>query len=171
MRGMLLGLGMLASVVAGCDRGTNKADDPKAAEAEIRALLDRWSNAFRRRDLNGVMAIYAPGNETIAYDLVPPLEYRGTEAYRRDYADFFVQFSGPLELQVKDLHIHAGRDVAYSFGLERMGGTLTDGSHFETWVRFTEGYRRINGRWYAVHDHISVPADVATGKARLDLKP
>jgi hypothetical protein len=29
----------------------------------------------------------------------------------------------------------------------------------------------MNGRWLAVHDHISVPVDFDTGKALLDLKP
>jgi ketosteroid isomerase-like protein len=45
------------------------------------------------------------------------------------------------------------------------------GEKSEVWVRATECYRKINGHWLAVHDHISVPADMETGKAALDLKP
>jgi ketosteroid isomerase-like protein len=52
-----------------------------------------------------------------------------------------------------------------------MSGTLKGGEKFDTWVRFTEGYRQTNGHWRAIHDHISVPVDLATGTAVLNLKP
>jgi hypothetical protein len=61
---------------------------------EIRNLYSRWARAFQARDLDGIMAVYAPENDSVV-------------SY--------------------DVHI--------------------------------------------VHDHISVPADFATGKAVLDLKP
>ena len=51
-----------------------------------------------------------------------------------------------------------------------MTGTLKNGQKFDAWVRFTEGYRKTNGRWLAIH-HISVPVDLDTGKALLTLKP
>jgi ketosteroid isomerase-like protein len=52
-----------------------------------------------------------------------------------------------------------------------MTGTLKGGQKSEVWLRVTSGLRRINGRWLIIHDHISAPADFATGKAVLDLKP
>jgi ketosteroid isomerase-like protein len=55
--------------------------------------------------------------------------------------------------------------------LERMSGTLNGGEKSDIWMRATSGLRKMGGRWYIVHDHISVPADFATGKAVLDLKP
>lgn len=117
------------------------------------------------------MALYAPGNQLIAYDIVPPLEYRGADAYRGDYAAFFAEFAGPLQIEMRSVRIYVGKDVAFSHGLERMSGTLKSGSSFDAWVRFTEGYRRTNGRWYAIHDHISVPADPESGNAHFDLQP
>ena len=39
------------------------------------------------------------------------------------------------------------------------------------WLRYTEGLKKIGGQWRVVHEHISVPADMATGKAVMDLKP
>ena len=69
------------------------------------------------------------------------------------------------------MKIVAGDTVAFSRGLERMTGTLKNGQKFDTWVRFTECYRKTNGRWLAIHDHISVPVDLDTGKAVLDAKP
>src|SRR5579859_1910657 len=140
-------------------------------EAAIRQLLDRWAKAFHAKDLNGIMSIYEPGQALVAYDVVPPLQYTGFEAYKKDYQEFLDQFQGAIDVEYRDLNIVAGDTVAFSRGLERMSGTLKNGQKFDAWVRFTECYRKINGHWLAVHDHISVPVDLDSGKAVLDLKP
>jgi uncharacterized protein (TIGR02246 family) len=140
-------------------------------EAEIRKVLDQWAKAFHARDLNGIMSIYEPGDALVSYDIVPPLQYSGYEAYKKDYQEFLDQFQGPVDIEYRDLKIAAGDTVAFSRGLERMTGTLKNGQKFDTWVRFTECYRKTNGRWLAIHDHISVPVDLDTGKAVLDAKP
>src|ERR1700720_1725060 len=139
-------------------------------EAEIRQLLDRWAKAFHARDLDGIMSIYEPGDALVAYDIVAPLQYTGFKAYKKDYQEFLDQFEGPVEVTYPDVKILAGDTVAFSHGLERMTGTLKNGQKFDAWVRFTEVYRKTNGRWLAIHDHISVPVDLDTGKALLTLK-
>ena len=140
-------------------------------EAEIRQLLDRWAKAFRARDLNGIMSIYEPGQALVSFDIVAPLQYVGFEAYKKDYREFLDQFQGTIDVEYRDLNIVAGDTVAFSRGLERMTGTLKSGQKFDAWVRFTECYRKTNGHWLAIHDHISVPVDLESGKAALDLKP
>lgn len=148
-----------------------KARTANNNEAEIRKILDQWAKAFQAKDLNGIMAIYEPGDTLISYDIVPPLQYSGYEAYKKDYQEFLDQFQGPVAIEYRDLKIVAGDTVAFSRGLERMTGTLKSGQKLDTWVRFTECYRKTNGRWLAIHDHISVPVDLDTGKAVLDAKP
>ena len=120
-------------------------------EAEIRKVLDQWAKAFHARDLNGIMSIYEPGDALVSYDIVPPLQYSGYEAYKKDYQEFLDQFQGPVEIEYRDLKIVAGDTVAFSRGLERMTGTLKNGQKFDTWVRFTECYRKTNGRWLATN--------------------
>ena len=140
-------------------------------EAEIRQLLDRWAKAALTKDLSAIMSIYEPGDGLIAYDIVPPLQYSGFDAYKKDYQEFLDQFQGGIDIEYRGLSIITGDNVAFSHGLERMSGTLKGGEKFDTWVRFTEGYRKTNGHWRAIHDHISVPVDLATGTAVLNLKP
>jgi uncharacterized protein (TIGR02246 family) len=146
-----------------------KAVPPPTDEARIRQILERWRVAFEKKDVGGVMSVYS--RDVVAYDLVPPLQYVGYEAYRRDYQDFFAQYSGPLRVEMRGLHVAAGDTVAVAFMLERVTGTLKSGEPSDIWLRATQTYRKTDGRWLAVHDHISVPADLATGKAVLDLKP
>src|SRR5690348_2849833 len=56
---------------------------PNKQEAEIRDLLQRWEKAFRARDVDGVMAVYAPGTSLVAYDVIPPLEVSDAISYRK----------------------------------------------------------------------------------------
>jgi uncharacterized protein (TIGR02246 family) len=151
----------------GCQQRRRLRND----EAEIRQLLDRWAKAVRTKDLPAVMSIYEPGEGLIAYDTVPPLPYSGFDAYKKDYQEFFDQFQGGIEIEYRALSIITGDNVAFSHGLERMTGTLKSGEEFDTSMRFIEGYRKTNGHWRAIHDHISVLVELATGKAFLNLKP
>lgn len=41
----------------------------------------------------------------------------------------------------------------------------------DRWLRWTACYRKTNGKWLIGHEHVSVPADMGSGKAILDLEP
>jgi ketosteroid isomerase-like protein len=162
---------MALAVVAGCKASIGQGQSEVNSADQISRLLAQWQKAFEAKDLNGVMAMYAPGNALTAYDVVPPLQYKGADAYRKDYADFFGQFDGPLHVEVRDSHIETCGNIGFAYGLERISGKLKSGQNVDMWVRYTSGFKRIGGQWRDVHDHVSVPADIATGKAMLDLKP
>lgn len=141
------------------------------SKSEIRALYDQWAKAFEARDIDGIMALYAPGNAIIAYDVVPPLQYKGWDAYRQDYLQFLDQYDGPVHVEYRDLRILSSGDVGFIHGLERFTGKMKNGQQSDLWLRVTSGVRKIHGKWLIVHDHVSVPVDFETGKAVLDLKP
>ncbi len=140
-------------------------------EMQIRALLDNWAKALHDRDIGGLMRMYKLGPDFVAYDIVPPLQYVGYEAYKKDYQTFLAQYKGPITVEYRDLHVIVSPSVAFAFGLERESGTLLNGQKSDIWLRFTSGFRKINGRWLDVHDHVSVPTDLDSGKAVLTLTP
>ena len=140
-------------------------------EAQIRQLIDRWAKAFRAKDLNAIMSIYQPGQALVAFDLVPPLQYLGSDAYKKDYQDFLAQYQGAIDVEIRDLSITTGDGVAFSHSLERISGTMANGQKSDLWVRAIDCYRKINGHWLVTHEHISVPVDLDSGKAVLNLKP
>ena len=124
-------------------RSTTVKNAVKSNEAEIRQWLDRWAKAFRAHDVNAIMSLYAPG--VVAYDIVPPLQYVGADAYRKDYEEFLSQYQGPIDIEYRDLRIIAGDNVAFIHALERMSGTLKNGQKSDLWVRATSGLRKIDG--------------------------
>ena len=168
-RHFVIGAALIA--LAGCIASVGHQETRSSDLEAINRLLANWQKAFEAKDVNGVMTMYVPGKALTAFDLVPPLEYKGVDAYRKDYSDFFDQFVGPLRVELRDSHVEVDGNVAFAYGLERISGEMKSGTPVDIWVRYTTGLKKIDGRWRDVHDHISVPVDMATSKAMLNLKP
>jgi uncharacterized protein (TIGR02246 family) len=158
-----------AGTVAPAKNAMTIDEDRSTNEAAIRDLVDRLVKAVRAKDLDGVMSAYAPG--LVAFDIVPPLQYVGAESYEKPWREVFELYESPLQYEVRDLRIIAGDDVAFSHSLNRLTGTMKNGRKTDLWLRWSAGYRKIDGKWLIAHLQASVPVDMATGKARLDLKP
>jgi uncharacterized protein (TIGR02246 family) len=159
----------LASLAADAQT-KNAAPGNTDGTQEIRAWLDRWTKAFTKQDIDNIMALYT--DDVVAYDIVPPLQYIGKAAYRADYQQFFSQYEGDLHVEIRDLHVGATGDLGYAAGLELISGTLRRGQKKTAiWLRFTSLLRKSDGHWLDFHDHVSVPADIESGKAMLDMQP
>ena len=139
------------------------------AEADIRRRIDELVAAVRAADLERVMSIYAP--DLVTFDIVPPLQKVGAEGKRKNWMDVFATYQRPLDYEIRDLSITVGDDVAFAYSLNRISGALKNGNKVEQWLRWTACFRKLDGNWLIVHDHVSVPTDFATGKALLDLSP
>jgi uncharacterized protein (TIGR02246 family) len=138
-------------------------------EADIRRRMDKWTEAIRTMDLDGVTSSYAP--DIASFDLGPPLRHAGAEAKKKNWVGVFAMFQRPLDYEIRDLTIRVGDDVAFGHSLNRISGTSTDGKRNDVWVRFTACFRKIDGNWLIVHDHVSVPMDPPSGKALITLEP
>jgi uncharacterized protein (TIGR02246 family) len=143
----------------------NKASD----EAQIRQLIDDWGKALHTKDLTTLMSYYAP--DILTFDILPPLQYRGVEAYRKNFQAWFAAVHGPIDYETRDLRITMGEDVAFCHSLNRVTSTMTTGETTQTWVRVTVGFQKIDGTWKITHEHVSVPCDMETSQASLDLQP
>jgi ketosteroid isomerase-like protein len=139
-------------------------------EAQIRQLVENWTEALRAKNLDALMSHYTP--EVLFYDLAPPLLHSGSSVNGENLEEWLATFDGPVGLEVRNLSVTTGGDVAYSTCLERTTGRRTSGEQTDVWVRSTVGYRRIDGKWMIAHEHTSVPFYMdGSDKAALDLKP
>jgi ketosteroid isomerase-like protein len=138
-------------------------------EAQIRQRLDSWARALRAKDLEGLMSHYT--QDILVFDLAPPLQYQGAVAYRKNWADWFPSFQGPVGYEIRDLSVTTAGDVAFCRSLNRITGTRTSGETTDVWVRATVGFRKIGGEWMITHEHFSVPINMETFEGELDLKP
>src|SRR5919109_298054 len=67
-----------------------KAND----QAEIRRLVEQWAEALRAKDVDGIMSHYA--SDLVVFDLAPPLQYKGANAYRENWQAWFPTFQGSI---------------------------------------------------------------------------
>ena len=139
------------------------------AEAEIRRLLDDLTQAVRDRDAERSLARYAP--DVLAFDLVEPLQHEGSKSLGSRLEDWLSSFAEPIGYELRDLDVVVGEDVAYAHSLNHVKGTTTGGDELDMWWRATLGLRKRDGEWQVSHSHTSVPFDMQTSKALLDLKP
>jgi ketosteroid isomerase-like protein len=138
-------------------------------EAAVRAVLGAITNAVRAADVEAMLTHCAPDIAT--FDMVPPLKHEGAAAIRRLWATTLAAFNPPLEYEVTQLELAVGSDIAFCRSLNRFGGTTREGKPVVNWLCSTLGLRKLDGNWKIVHEHVSVPFDMKTGKALLDLQP
>jgi uncharacterized protein (TIGR02246 family) len=103
--------------------------------------------------------------------VVPPRQYVGAAAYRKDWQTFFGSFDGPITVELTDLDVAADRNLAYSHSIQHVAGTDKQGKKLDLTVRVTDVYKKAHGRWLIAHEHVSVPVDLDTGKPDLTSKP
>jgi ketosteroid isomerase-like protein len=135
----------------------------------FQAIYDQFSAAIKAKDLDKVMSFYAPN--VVAFDAFIPRQYVGAPAYRKSYEQFFAEYPGPATSEITDFHVSTAGNQAIAYGIDRWVVTGMDGKAVEVVFRFTNVFRKINGKWLAVHEHLSFPADPATGMADYLSKP
>jgi ketosteroid isomerase-like protein len=89
--------------------------------------------------------VYA--SDIVSFDLVPPMQHVGIAAYRRPWEETFASFEGQIGYEVSDLSITAADDLAFSYSLNHMSGTMNSGQSTSMWVRWTACFRKLDGRW------------------------
>ncbi|MGW2781158.1 nuclear transport factor 2 family protein [Streptomyces populi] len=130
--------------------------DDEDPEGEIRRLDGRLTEALRERDLDGMMACYAPDVEV--FHPAGDGEQSGADALRKAQEQWFSTLAGPAEREVLDFRVRVDEGVAFGHALVRLRAPLADGTTLDTTARVTTGYRAAGDRWRIVHQHTSVPS-------------
>jgi len=138
-------------------------------ETQIKQQIDNFVKAFREKNVDLMMSLFSPG--MVSFDIIPPLQYTGSDAYRKVWQETFALFQDPLEIEISDLHLTTGKDVAFSYCFLRLNATMVDGYKIDYWERLTCCFQKVNNKWLIIHEHVSLPTDLKSGKAVMNLKP
>jgi uncharacterized protein (TIGR02246 family) len=164
-----LGSIVFAVVILGIafDVGAQSAD-----KAQIQALEEQLAAALATKDVDKIMQFYAPGDDLFVFDIIPPRQYVGAAAYRKDFEGFFASAAnGPTTVQISDLDITADGKIAFAHYTSHVVSTDKSGAKTDMVIRTTDCLRKIKGKWLIVHEHNSVPVDLANARADLMSKP
>jgi ketosteroid isomerase-like protein len=101
--------------------------------------------------MDGILARHI--KDLVMFDVPPPLQSKGIEAYKKTW-DLFFQYSpgGEGSFNLEELKITAGDTVAFCHALLRIGG----GEGPE--CRLTIGLQKVAGEWLIAHEHHSAPS-------------
>lgn len=127
----------------------------RANREQVRNLLLSWATATRTDERSRILQSHHP--EALIFDVLQPIQYKGTEAYRASWDSWQPETQGDNVFEFADLNVVAGDGVAFASGLIRCGGTLKDGRSFEDLVRATFCLQKLSDKWTVIHQHISKP--------------
>ncbi|MER5750281.1 nuclear transport factor 2 family protein [Streptomyces sp. NPDC002088] len=134
------------------------------AETGIRRIDAELTEAARERDIDRMMACYAPDVEV--FHLVTGEEQAGIGALRKALEGWFSPLTGPVHREVLELRVRPGEGSAFSHALVRMRGTRVTGEPLDRLVRVTTGYRDAGFQWLIAHEHVSVPPETPVAGER-----
>jgi ketosteroid isomerase-like protein len=162
--------GAANSLCAQTSKATASASEA-SDKKDIQVLEDRYNDGFNTRNVDEIMSCYAPGKALFVFDAVPPREYPSWDAYKRDWETLFSTYPGPVSTSIMNQSITVVGTVGYGHNIQSTTFTGKDGSKTQGVVRVTDVYRKLNGKWLIVLEHVSFPVDLATGKADLLSQP
>lgn len=139
-------------------------------EQAIRGVIEARIAAMAAGDAPAAVAVLAP--DLVAFELTGPLRLPAAQATDAAAMQAWLDsWDGPIETEIRDLHIHVAGDVAFCHSLNRLRGKRR-GQPVDFWMRSTLGLRKRGGEWTIVHGHTSVPFRTdGSFTAALDLTP
>jgi len=100
-------------------------------------------------------------------NLVKAIRAKDIDGVMSLYAPNVVSF----DFEVRGLSVTTQGELAFVHSINLVNGTRASGRVSDLSLRWTACFRRVDGIWLIVHDHVSFPADLERGHAFLDLIP
>lgn len=124
-------------------------------EAKLRALDQKWSDAFVKKDLNAVLSYYA--DDAVLMDPGPALMVRGKDAIRKAFADFFAD-EDAIAFAVHDPTYRVVGTLGYGYAtFDISSKNKKTGQTVSMKGRASTVFEKRGGKWVAVVDHASFP--------------
>jgi ketosteroid isomerase-like protein len=124
-------------------------------EQQIRTLVEKWAAVVRNRNIDFILAHHS--EDIVLYDVPPPFQSAGIEAYRKTWELFF-EFTKAGIFDIQELHIMAGEEIAFCYGTMKCSDKSDSGDFVDLPFRLTIGLKKIADQWFIVHEHHSIPA-------------
>jgi len=145
--------------------GEGSIGDVRDIEA-ITETLRSAAQAVERGDSDGVAAMFYEDEGTVLFDYLEP-GLSTIADIRRNVSMIAKNATGEVICRYPKITVRIlSDDLAYSMAYSKIVVATADG-RTDNHTRVTNIWRRINGRWLAIHEHSSVPVNPVTGQADL----
>ncbi len=120
-------------------------------KAEIKAFLNQYRDAFKMKNIDAVMAMYAP--DAVLMGTGPGELYEGQDAIRKAHVEFFKSFDKE-EPSIEWFKAGAKGDVAWIAAAVKFTSSLKD-KKGEFQLNSTSILEKRNGKWVFIVRHFS----------------
>ena len=127
-------------------------------EADVRAALMNYTHALESMNLDQTMDCYANTPEVSVFSPGPHQAIIGKAAIRKDWEHFFSNLKS-FRAEPQEVAITVINDVAIVHYTKVEEINFKSGDFPKPFMRTSQVYRKIGGRWLIDHEHYSTPFD------------
>jgi uncharacterized protein (TIGR02246 family) len=125
---------------------------------EIQAVMAEFNSSYRRKDIEGIMALYLNTPDTIALGTGKAGECIGHEAIRKAYEKEFSEFKEIKALEYNTLSLFVSGEIAALAADMRIAAVQGHGTVTKA-GRLTAVLKRTDGKWFFLQTHFSPPSE------------
>lgn len=139
------------------------------AKTEVEQQVENWKQAVISQNIEQIMPFYAENIRS--FDAIEELQFTGLSQYQAHWQRC-LQMCKMTQFEIGQLDINQDGDLAVCAFLNQCGGIdEKTGEEQVGWIRGTQVYQKRNGQWLIIHEHFSLPFDMASGAALFHLTP
>lgn len=129
----------------------------------IRARIQKKRDSYLNRDADGAVEIWLKDPNVCVFDLGKTPQYFGWDALHKTMHEMVAGSVGTFDVDFGTPTVMASGDLGCSWQILHVTTEQKSGAKTDIIVRQTDVWNRVDGRWYIVHEHVSLP--MAEGEA------
>jgi ketosteroid isomerase-like protein len=152
---VIVSVGLLAGLPVWAQ--SKKAPAKSALEAEFKAMIAQYYEAWSTLDPDKAAKYYAKDADLIFYDIAP-LKYNAWKEYREGVIKAFTETMSSGKLTPNDdLKVTARGNIVWTTVTFHLSAKPKAGGLLEVDARHTAIWEKRGGKWLIVHEHVSAP--------------
>lgn len=136
-------------------------DGDKIIAQEVLAQIELWDQAVIGTNIKALANQCCP--EMRMFDVSSQLN--NVEEYKTEWAKFSPYFMDGMQISRSEMKLHTSDSLAVLHCLSKVEHSALKGKLQMPWCRTTLCLKKMNDEWRIIHQHISMPVDILTGKA------
>lgn len=128
---------------------------------QILSQISTWDRAMVSGDVSAVLE--QCGDEMSMFDV--STQFNGAQVYITEWKKFSQYFIEGMQISRRDVRLYISEDLAVLNCLSKVEHGALKGNLQMPWCRTTLCLQKREQKWLFVHQHISMPIDLETGKA------
>lgn len=130
--------------------------DPADVTA-IRARIEQKRESYLNRNADGALDTWLRDPRVCVFDLGTTPQYFGWDALHTTTHEMVAGSEGPFVIDFGTPTVMVSGDLGCSWQILRVQAQQKSGGATDIVVRQTDIWNRVDGRWYIVHEHNSLP--------------